>query len=73
MNVIRHKGIKIHVGCSGEVVRGVCLKCGEKQERNPLKRLFGGDPFIVKEKDTQAADRKVHKTRIREGRDIFKS
>lgn len=72
MNVIRHKGTKVHVGCGGEVVRGVCLKCGEKQEGGLLKRLFGEGPLAVKEKDTQALERKVHRTRIRKGKDIFK-
>jgi len=71
MEVIKYKGEKIHVGCGGIVVKGKCLKCGEKQ-KGLLKRIFGDEPLIIKEKDKEERNREEHRKRIREGRDIFK-
>ena len=71
MDTIRHKGIRYHVGCGGEVHKGLCIKCGEK-DKGLLKKIFGEGPLIIKEKDAEAANRQEHKKRIREGRDIFK-
>ena len=73
METIKHKGIKIHVGCGGEVVHGRCLQCGERQEKKGLgKKIFGEGPLIIKNKDIEEAERKAYRDRIREGRDIFK-
>ena len=72
MEVIKHKGIRIHIGCGGEVVKGLCIKCGERQEKKGLGgKVFGEGPLIIRDKDVEAADRKAHRDRIREGRDIF--
>ena len=72
METIKNKGQRFHVGCGGEVIRGVCLKCGEKQERNLAKRIFGEGSLIIKDKDVEETKRKAHRQRIREGKDIFK-
>ena len=71
MDIMRHKGQRIHVGCGGEVVKGVCLKCGEKK-KSLVSRFFGEGPIIISTKDQEAASRRAHRKRIREGRDIFK-
>lgn len=72
METIKNKGVRYHVGCGGEVVRGRCIKCGEKQKRNITKKIFGEGPLIIKDKDTKEMERLAHRERIREGRDIFK-
>ena len=72
MDIIRHKGARIHVGCGGEVVRGRCLKCGEKDKRNILKKVFVTGPLVIKEADIKETERKAHRERIRKGKDIFK-
>jgi len=73
MEVMRHKGIRVHVGCGGEVVKGRCLRGGEREEKKGLgRRIFGEGPLIIKNKDVEAADRKVHRDRIKRGGDIFK-
>ena len=77
LEIIRHKRMRYHVGCGGEVIRGVCLRCGEREEKGgPLKRVlkkvFGEDPIIVKKKDLKEIERTEHRKRIREGKDIFK-
>jgi hypothetical protein len=59
-----------HVGCGGTVIRGVCVKCGEKK-KGLMSRVFGDDPIIMRE-NTEKKKREEHKRRIREGRDIFK-
>ena len=71
MDIIKDEGKKYHVGCGGIVIRGRCIKCGEK-DKGLLKRIFGKGPLVIKEKDAQAIDRQEHRKRIREGRDIFK-
>ena len=71
MDTIRDKGKRYHIGCGGEVIKGLCIKCGEK-DKGPLKGIFGEGPLVIKEKDAQAIDRQEHRKRIREGRDIFK-
>lgn len=71
MEVIKHKGIRIHVGCGGEVVKGRCILCGESKEKSSLgEKVFGKGPILIKDKDVGGADRKAHRDRIREGRDI---
>lgn len=71
MEIMRHKGIRVHVGCGGEVVRGRCLRCGEREEKGSLgKKLLGEGPLIIKNKDIEAANRQAHRERIRGGRDI---
>lgn len=71
MDIIKHKGEKIHVSCGGTVVRGTCLKCGEK-DKGLIKKIFGEGPLVIKEKDKEETNREDHRKRIREGRDIFK-
>jgi len=69
----RYKGEKIHIGCGGVVLRGRCIKCGEKQERKGLgERIFGKGPLVISEKDEETKTRQEHRDRIKEGRDIFK-
>ena len=73
METIRHKGEKYHVGCGGEVIRGVCLRCGEREEKKSLlKKIFGDSPVIIRGKDLKEIERTEHRKRIRKGRDIFK-
>jgi len=72
MDVIKHKGAKIHVGCGGEVVRGVCLKCGERQKGGLFRKIFGEGPIILEQKDIKEVERLEHRKRIRERKDIFK-
>lgn len=73
MDIVKHKGVRIHVGCGGEVVKGRCIKCGEREEKRSLeKRIFGEGPLIIRNKDVEEANRQGHRKRIREGRDIFK-
>lgn len=71
MDTVRYKGEKIHVGCGGAVVRGTCLKCGER-DKSFLKKILGEGPLIIKNKDVEETVRKAHRERIREGKDIFK-
>lgn len=71
MDTIRDKGKRYHVGCGGEIHKGLCVKCGEK-DKGLLRKILGEGPLVIKEGDEQAAKRKAHKARIREGRDIFK-
>lgn len=59
-----------HVGCGGEVVKSICIKCGERK-RGLLSRLFGDEPIISRE-DPGREKRQEHRRRIRKGSDIFK-
>lgn len=60
-----------HIKCGGEVIRGVCIKCGQKK-KGLMSRIFGEGPLVIREKDVKEDQRKEHKRRIREGRDIFR-
>jgi len=72
METVKQDGVRYHVGCGGVVMKGVCVKCGEKNKRNILGKIFGEGPLIIQEKDKKEIDRKAHRHRIRKGRDIFK-
>ena len=72
MDIVKGEdGRKWHVGCGGEVIRGVCVKCGQKKP-GLVKRILGEGPFIIKEKDDVEARREAHRERIRKGKDIFR-
>lgn len=60
-----------HIGCGGEVIRGVCIRCGEKK-KGLFSKLLGNDPLIIDQRKEEEDKRLEHKRRIREGRDIFK-
>jgi hypothetical protein len=60
-----------HIGCGGEVIRSPCIKCGGKK-KGLMSKIFGEGPLIIREKDIKETQRKEHKRRIREGRDIFR-
>ncbi len=73
METIRYEGKKIHIGCGGTIVKRRCLKCGNREEGRDLgNKIFGKGPLIIKGKDIGEANRKSHRDRIREGRDIFR-
>ncbi len=73
METIKHKGIRIHIGCGGEVVKGRCLKCGNKQERKSLEeKVFGKGPLIISTKEAQEDIRQAHRRRIQDREDIRK-
>ena len=73
MEIRKHKGVRIHIGCGGEVVRSRCIRCGEREEKRGLvKKIFGEGPIIIRNKDVEEAGRQEHRKRIREGRDIFR-
>lgn len=73
MDTVKHEGVRYHVGCGGVVIKGICVKCGEKYRRNILKKIFGEGPLVYKEEDIKEIERKVHRERIRKGKDIFKN
>lgn len=64
MKTVKYKGSEIHVGCEGTVVKGVCLRCGE---RKPKRKWFGEGPWIEKKSDFDA---EVYKKRIRDMEDL---
>ena len=64
MKTIKYRGAEIHVGCEGTVIRGTCLKCGE---RKPKRKFFGEGPLIEKK---PSFDETAYRKRIREGRDL---
>lgn len=64
MKTVKYKGSEVHVGCEGTVVKGVCLKCGE---RKPKKKLFGEGPWIERKPNFDAEE---YKRRIKEMDDI---
>ena len=66
MKTIKYKGAEIHVGCEGAIVKGVCLKCGERKPSR-MERFFGKEPLIVPK---AKFDEKEYKRRIREMDDI---
>ena len=72
MDIVKHEGVKYHVGCGGIVIKGVCVKCGGKHKRNIMKKIFGEGPLVFKEGDLKEIDRKAHRDRIRKRRDIWK-
>lgn len=66
MRTVKYKGVEVHVGCEGSVVRGTCLKCGERKPSR-IERLFGKDPIAqLKPK----FDEKEYRRRIREMDDL---
>ena len=71
MNTIRDKGKRYHISCGGEVIKGLCIKCGEK-DKGLLRKILGEGPLIIREKDVEETERKAHRDRIRQGKDIFK-
>ena len=72
MRIVKHKGTKIHVGCGGIVLGRVCTKCGEEAPRKTIvDRVFGSEPIISRE-GTRKVDRREHRDRIREGKDLSK-
>lgn len=60
-----------HIKCSGEVIRGICIKCGERK-KGLISKILGDRPIVIDKRDEEAERRREHKKRIREGRDIFK-
>lgn len=70
MDIVKHEGVRYHVGCGGIVIKGICIKCGEKYKGNVLKKIFGNGPLVIKEQDEKEIDRKAHRQRLRERRDI---
>ena len=72
MDTVKHEGTRYHVGCGGIVIKGICVKCGEKHKRDILKKVFGEGPLVYREKDLKDIERKEHRNRIRKGKDIFK-
>jgi len=66
LKTVKYKGSEVHVGCEGVVVRGVCLKCGERKPSR-MKRIFGEDPAIV---PNAKFDEKKYRRRIREMNDL---
>jgi len=71
MDTIRHEGKTYHIGCGGEVVRGICIKCGQKK-KSLRSRIFGDGPFIIREKDESEKRRREHRDRIRSRKDIYR-
>jgi len=72
MDTVKHEGVRYHVGCGGTILKGVCVKCGERYKRSLMKRVFGEGPLILEEKDEKAVGRNAHRKRLRERRDIWK-
>lgn len=64
MNTITQDGKTWHVGCGGEVIKGICIRCGEKKRK---RSLLGSGPLIIEE---PKFDPKEYRKRIRESRDI---
>lgn len=64
MRTVKYKGAIIHVGCEGTVIRGTCLKCGEKK---PRRKFFGEGPLIEKK---TGFDAKAYRERIRRMDDL---
>ena len=72
METVKDKeGRRWHVGCGGEVIKGICIKCGEKK-KGLISRLFGDEPLVIRQEDIDRKKRMEHRKRIREGRDIFR-
>lgn len=72
MDTVKHEGTTYHVGCGGVVLKGVCVKCGEKRKRDILKKVFGEGPLIIEGKDQKDIERIAHRKRLQERRDIWK-
>jgi hypothetical protein len=66
VKTIRYKGTEIHVGCEGTVVKGVCLRCGERK-KSRLQKWMGDEPTITTK---PKFDPEAHKRRIRNMEDI---
>jgi len=71
MDTIKNEGKTWHIGCGGEVVRGICIKCGQKK-KSFMSRIIGEGPLIIRDKDESEKRRRDHRDRIRSRRDIFK-
>lgn len=61
MQTVRYKGVEIHIGCEGTIVRGVCVKCGQRKP-SLTERIFGKEPLI---QSKPKFDEKAYKERIR--------
>ena len=72
MDTVKQDGVVYHVGCGGVVIKGVCVKCGEKRKRDIVKKIFGDGPLIIKEEDEKEIDRKAHRRRLEQRKDIWK-
>jgi len=72
MDIVKQDGVKYHVGCGGIVIKGVCIKCGEAHKRDVLKKIFGEGPLVYREEDEKEIDRKAHRRRLEERKDIWK-
>lgn len=64
MKTVKYKGVEIHVGCEGTIVRGVCVRCGQCKTK---RKFFGEGPWLQKE---PTFDEGEYKQRIRERRDL---
>ena len=66
---VSFQGAQYHVGCGGQVVEGVCIKCGGRESKgNIFSRLFSG-PFIT-ESNPEEDKRTAYRMRLRRGLDI---
>ena len=72
MDTVKEDGVTYHIGCGGIVIKGICVKCGEKRKRDIGKKIFGEGPLIIREKDQKEIERAEHKKRLQERRDIWK-
>lgn len=72
MDIVKQDGVRYHVGCGGVVIKGVCVKCGEKSKGDLLKRVFGEGPLVIKEEDSKEIDRQAHRRRLEKRKDIWK-
>lgn len=64
MNTIKYKGVEIHVGCEGTIIKGVCLRCGEVK---PKHGFFGPEPLVAPK---PKFDKAAYKKRIRNLEDL---
>jgi len=72
VDIVKQDGVSYHVGCGGTIIRGVCIKCGEKYKRNIIKKVFGEGPLVISEEDEKEIDRKAHRRRLEQRKDIWK-
>lgn len=68
MQTVKYKGTRIHIGCEGAVVKGVCLKCGEREPKLS-ERILGKGSLIEKK---PKLDEEAYKKRIRNMEDLRK-
>jgi hypothetical protein len=64
MKTVKYKGTEIHVGCEGTVIKGICVRCGE---RKPKRKLFGEGTWIERK---PPFDAEGYKRRIRNMEDL---